>query len=187
MEAKFIEEKPMAGREVAVSAGLVVGRTGSDIELADPEVSRRHATFRDVDGGIAVEDLGSSNGTFVNEQPVQGIVALRPGDTVRFGNTVWRLGGDEGATVAAATPAAAAPPEPAPSEPGARGERPPTGIRQAIGTEPIYGEALPQFDPSRAPSPVLGAGGARRLEVTVYSYTVVIATAVAVVIYFVQR
>ena len=48
MEAKFIEEKPMAGREVAVIArAWWSGRTGSDIELADPEVSRRHATFRD--------------------------------------------------------------------------------------------------------------------------------------------
>ncbi len=191
METTFIEEKPMAGREVTVSAGLVVGRTGSDIELADPEVSRRHATFRDVDGGIAVEDLGSSNGTFVNEQPVQGIVTLQPGDTVRFGNTVWRLGGGggggEGATVAAGTPTAAAPQQPAPREPEASGERPPTGIRQAIGSEPVYGEALPQFDPSRAPSPVLGRSAARRLEVTLYSYTVVIATAAAVVIYFIQR
>ena len=179
MEATFVEEKPMAGREVTVSSGMVVGRTGSDIELADPEVSRRHASFRSVDGAIAIEDLGSSNGTFVNEQPVQGIVTIKPGDAVRFGNTVWRLAGGEGATVAAATPAASAP------EP--RGDRPPTGIRQAIGTEPVYGEALPTFDPSRAPSPVLGRSAARRLEVTLYSYTVVIATAAAVVIYFIQR
>jgi len=179
---KFIEEKPMAGRELEITAGLVVGRTGSDIELADPEVSRRHATFRDVDGGIAVEDLGSSNGTFVNEQPVQGIVTLQSGDTVRFGNTVWRLGGAEGATVAAATPGAAAP-EPA----AGGGDRPPTGIRQAIGAEPVYGEALPNFDPTRAPSPVLGRSAARRLEVTLYSYTAVIVAAGGVAIYFIQR
>ena len=180
MEVKFTEEQPMAGREVAVSAGMVVGRTGSDIELADPEVSRRHATFRTVDSGIGIEDLGSSNGTFVNEQRVTGIVALADGDTVRFGNTVWRLGGGGGggATVAAAAPAAPAPRDP---------DRPPTGIRQAIGQEPVYGEALPRFDPSRAPSPVLGAAAARRVEAVAYSYTVVLATAVAVVLYFVQR
>ena len=186
MEFAFIEEKPMEGREISVSPGHVIGRSGADIDLADPEASRRHATFRELDGGPAVEDLGSSNGTFVNEQRVQGVVALKPGDAVRFGNTVWRLGGapDAGATVAAATPTAAAPAPPAPES---RGDRPPTGIRQAIGNEPVYGEALPTFDPSRAPSPVLGAGAARRLEVTVYSYTAVIATAAAVVIYFIQR
>ena len=59
MEAKFTEEQPMAGREIPVSPGTVVGRTGSDIELADPEVSRRHAQFRAVDSGLAIEDLGS--------------------------------------------------------------------------------------------------------------------------------
>jgi hypothetical protein len=177
MEARFTEEQPMAGREVAVTAGMVVGRTGSDIELADPEVSRRHATFRTVDSGIGIEDLGSSNGTFVNEQRVTGIVALADGDTVRFGHTVWRLGGG-GETRAAAV---AAPP--APRDP----DRPPTGIRQAIGTEPVYGEALPRFDPTRAPSPVLGAAAARRVEAVAYSYTVVLATAVAVVLYFIQR
>lgn len=169
----------MAGREVAVSAGMVVGRTGSDIELADPEVSRRHATFRTVDSGIGIEDLGSSNGTFVNEQRVTGIVALADGDKVRFGHTVWRLGGGGGGE----TRAAAAPAPPAPRDP----DRPPTGIRQAIGAEPVYGEALPRFDPSRAPSPVLGAAAARKVEAVAYSYTVVLATAVAVVVYFIQR
>jgi len=179
MEARFVEEQPMAGREVVVSAGMVVGRTGSDIELADPEVSRRHATFRAVDSGLGIEDLGSRNGTYVNERRVDGIVALADGDAVRFGNTIWRLGGGGAGETRAA--AVAAPP--APRDP----DRPPTGIRQAIGQEPVYGEALPAFDPSRAPSPVLGAGAARKVEAVAYSYTVVLATAVAVVIYFIQR
>ena len=181
MEAKFIEEQPMAGREVTVTAGIVVGRTGADIELADPEVSRRHATFRAVDSGLGIEDLGSRNGTYVNERRVDGIVALADGDAVRFGNTVWRLGGGGGAGETTRRGRGGAP-----RAPRSRA-RPPTGIRQAIGTEPVYGEALPAFDPSRAPSPVLGAAAARRVEAVAYSYTVVIATAVAVVIYFIQR
>ncbi len=126
-------------------------------------------------------------GRFVNEQPVQGIVTLKPGDAVRFGNTVWRLGGGEGATVAAATPAAAPRSAAAPQPAAGGGDRPPTGIRQAIGAEPVYGEALPTFDPSRAPSPVLGRSAARRLEATLYSYTAVIVAAGGVAIYFIQR
>ena len=52
MEAKFVEEQPIGGaRGGRERPGMVVGRTGSDIELADPEVSRRHATFRTVDFG----------------------------------------------------------------------------------------------------------------------------------------
>ena len=124
----------------------------------------------------------------MNEQPVQGIVTLRPGDTVRFGNTVWRLGGERGRTVAAATPAAAAPRGARAARARGRGDRPPTGIRQAIGSEPVYGEALPAVRPvARAQPGARPLGRRAALEVTLYSYTVVIATAAAVVIYFIQR
>jgi pSer/pThr/pTyr-binding forkhead associated (FHA) protein len=54
-------------------------------------VSRRHAAIHQVDDGLAIEDLGSKNGTFVNERRVSGIVPVAPGDRIRFGNTVWRL------------------------------------------------------------------------------------------------
>jgi hypothetical protein len=88
----FVEERPVGGRQVEAVAGIVIGREGCDVVLADPEVSRRHATVRAFgDGGVAIEDLGSTNGTFVNERRVDGVVALRDGDSVRFGNTVWRL------------------------------------------------------------------------------------------------
>ncbi len=52
------------------------------MELNDPDVSRRHAVVRRVDEGLAVEDLGSTNGTFVNDRRVEGIAELvdrRPG------------------------------------------------------------------------------------------------------------
>jgi pSer/pThr/pTyr-binding forkhead associated (FHA) protein len=91
MEFLFVEEHPISGRRSLVSPGSRVGRQGADHLLADPEVSREHAVFREVDGELGIEDLGSTNGTFVNEQRVTGIRALAPGDRVRFGNTVWRL------------------------------------------------------------------------------------------------
>jgi pSer/pThr/pTyr-binding forkhead associated (FHA) protein len=87
----FIEESPMEGRERPAKAGTTIGRADSDVELNDPDVSRRHAVIRRVDAGVAVEDLGSTNGTFVNETRIAGIVELALGDRVRFGNTVWRL------------------------------------------------------------------------------------------------
>ncbi len=87
----FIEEEPISGLERPVGPGTTIGRAGSDVELNDPDVSRRHAAVRQVDHGLAVEDLGSTNGTYVNEQRVRGIVEIATGDRVRFGNTVWRL------------------------------------------------------------------------------------------------
>jgi pSer/pThr/pTyr-binding forkhead associated (FHA) protein len=88
---RFIEEMPIGGLERPAQPGTTIGRAGCDIALADPEVSREHAVLREIESALAVEDLGSKNGTFVNEQPVHGITELAAGDQVRFGNTVWRL------------------------------------------------------------------------------------------------
>src|SRR5918997_24318 len=87
----FVEQRPMEGREVEPTPDAVIGREGTDIVLADPEVSRRHAAIRAHGEGIAIEDLGSTNGTYVNDQRVQGTQPLSDGDTVRLGNTVWRV------------------------------------------------------------------------------------------------
>jgi pSer/pThr/pTyr-binding forkhead associated (FHA) protein len=91
MEFLFVEEHPMAGRESLVAAGMTVGREGCDHVLPDPEVSRKHATFRQVDGQLGIDDAASTNGTFVNEVRVTGVQVIVPGDRVRFGNTVWRF------------------------------------------------------------------------------------------------
>jgi pSer/pThr/pTyr-binding forkhead associated (FHA) protein len=90
-EFVFIEETPIEGREQPVSPGMTIGRADCDVELADPDVSRQHAVVRRVNGGLALEDLDSTNGTFVNEIRISGIAEIAVGDRVRFGNTVWRL------------------------------------------------------------------------------------------------
>jgi pSer/pThr/pTyr-binding forkhead associated (FHA) protein len=87
----FIEEAPIEGLERPAAPGLTIGRAETDVELNDPDVSREHAIVRRVDEGIAVEDLGSTNGTYVNDGRIRGIAEVKAGDRVRFGNTVWRL------------------------------------------------------------------------------------------------
>jgi predicted component of type VI protein secretion system len=87
----FVEQKPMEGREHALQAGATIGREGCEVNLMDPEVSRRHATIRDQGGSLAIEDLGSTNGTFVNDQRISVVTVLREGDVVRLGNTVWTM------------------------------------------------------------------------------------------------
>ena len=91
IELVFVEEKPMVGRIVHPNDGVTIGREGCDVLLADPEVSRRHAVIRERDVAVSVEDLGSKNGTFVNEERITGVTTLSTGDRVRFGNTVWRM------------------------------------------------------------------------------------------------
>ena len=90
-ELVFIEESPIVGLERPATPGMTIGRAGCDVELNDPDVSRRHAAIRRVDEGVGVEDLGSTNGTFLNGRRIEGIGELTTGDQIRFGNTVWRL------------------------------------------------------------------------------------------------
>ncbi len=68
---------------------MALGREGtSPIRLSDSEVSRRHAEIRpEPDAGFRLVDLGSANGTFVNDQPIAQVV-LHSGDRVRLGQTV---------------------------------------------------------------------------------------------------
>jgi len=68
---------------------LVVGRSAeSDLPLADRFLSRRHARlFREGDR-VLVEDLGSQNGTYVNEERIYAPAELRPGDVVRVSTSL---------------------------------------------------------------------------------------------------
>ena len=81
-----------AGRTFALGGEMVAGRDSSQpIAITDDQVSRRHARFTLAGGEVAVEDLGSRNGTYVNGQVVQGRRVLVAGDRVRRGLTVLEL------------------------------------------------------------------------------------------------
>jgi len=65
---------------------VMVGRSRfCDIRLQEDTVSRLHAAFTSTEHGVMLEDLGSSNGTYVNGEPVRGPTRLAVGDVVRFG------------------------------------------------------------------------------------------------------
>ena len=63
---------------------IVAGRSPEcDIVVEDPDASRRHALFSRTAAGFHVEDLGTPNGTFVNDQPLGGTHTLEVKDTVK--------------------------------------------------------------------------------------------------------
>ena len=70
---------------------MVIGREDADITIEDAEISRRHAEVRPSGGAIEIEDIGSTNGTFVNNERIQGARVLAPGDVVRVGQTELEL------------------------------------------------------------------------------------------------
>lgn len=61
------------------------------VRLSSDDVSRQHCLLRPTADGILVRDLGSRNGTFVNEAPVLTEVLLQPGDQLRVGPLVFRV------------------------------------------------------------------------------------------------
>lgn len=79
-----------AGAEIEVEDELEIGRAaeGSGRLAGDVEISRRHARIaRQDDGGYAIEDLGSTNGTIVNGSTIDGPHVLSTGDTLVLGAT----------------------------------------------------------------------------------------------------
>jgi DNA-binding winged helix-turn-helix (wHTH) protein len=77
----------VARREIALSPGEnILGREAGAVAWLDSaSVSRRHARIVVTGAGATVEDLGSRNGTHVNERPVTAPVPLEDGDEVRLG------------------------------------------------------------------------------------------------------
>jgi hypothetical protein len=76
------------GMEYDVGEGAVLGRGDrAEIRLDDPFASSRHARLSRQGGIVVLEDLGSTNGTYLNEELVSGPQPLHRGDRVRIGDS----------------------------------------------------------------------------------------------------
>jgi predicted component of type VI protein secretion system len=111
---------PHPGKVFALNKNeMYIGRDiNNEIVINDAEVSRKHARLLAQAGGYLLEDLGSTNGSFVNGQRLMGPHVLRPGEMIMFGENVslaFELVYDADATVIGAPPPAATytPPQPA--------------------------------------------------------------------------
>jgi pSer/pThr/pTyr-binding forkhead associated (FHA) protein len=68
------------------SQGATLGRGDVEIRLDDPFASAHHARISREGHVVVIEDLGSTNGTYLNEQPLSGPQPLHPGDRIRIGD-----------------------------------------------------------------------------------------------------
>ena len=85
-----VERAPghVAGMEYEVGEGAIMGRGDqAEIRLEDPFASSRHARLVRQGATIVLEDLGSTNGTYLNEELLSGPQPLHPGDRVRIGDS----------------------------------------------------------------------------------------------------
>lgn len=89
---KVVEPAPDRGRTYDLADELTLGRaTGCQITLDDTYVSQLHARVFRRDGDLFVEDIGSTNGTFVNRVKVVAPVPVRRGDRIQVGQTVLEV------------------------------------------------------------------------------------------------
>lgn len=91
-ELVVVEPVEAAGRAFALIGEMSIGRAaGCQITLDDTYASQIHARVFSRDNQWQVEDLGSTNGTWLNRHKVAGAMVIKPGDVLQIGNTVMEL------------------------------------------------------------------------------------------------
>jgi hypothetical protein len=89
---EFIEPDARFGERVELPAHLEIGRAPhNDLLLDDAYVSSKHASVDYDRDGLVLSDLGSTNGTYVNERPIDGPTRLKRGDVVQIGGFVFEV------------------------------------------------------------------------------------------------
>ena len=158
---------PLDGRRFELDGEIVLGREDATITLADEETSRRHAAIRVVEGAVVIEDLGSTNGTYVDGRRITTATTLSGGETIKMGQTIFHLEVeaeaepefDSGSTRIAQRPETLADPDrttmrarpPLPPEPPADPDR--TALRQRPrAPEPARAAPAPPSEPPAEPS-----------------------------------
>jgi hypothetical protein len=138
---------PLEGPEITI------GRESTNtIAINDVEVSRKHALMELRGSAYMIQDLGSTNGTFINGQRVTGPQALNPGDSLSLGEGIvlsYESAFDPNATMMSANinrpaPAPVMAPEPAPMPVSAPVAPPPA---------PIYSGQVPAGPVPPMPAP----------------------------------
>jgi pSer/pThr/pTyr-binding forkhead associated (FHA) protein len=132
-----------AGGEIVLEDELVIGRTvnGEGTLADDSELSRRHARITRVNGKLLLEDLGSTNGTFLNGQRIAAPSELHRGDKIAVGNSTLEL-----------------------VIPGGAGRETQVAQRPAVEGRPTAVNASPVRDPDATSArPVVPAGASARV------------------------
>jgi hypothetical protein len=215
----IVRSGPRSGERIELVGELVVGRENADLTVQDEEVSRRHLAVRPHEDGVELEDLGSTNGTFVDGARLSAVVVVSSGARVTLGETELEIEVEEpepeidpsatrlrdrpperDATIVRPAPVPAAPPPDATIAGAPVPPRPPAPPAPAPAQPPRAAPA----PAASAPSPATDArpfgsftpaaptrrrtGAATRLwgPATIV-FLVIIATAVALIIYFAAR
>src|SRR5512140_2471435 len=134
---RFISGKYQGGEfPLRMNREIIIGRSSDlDMVLVEDMVSRRHAKISSTDGEVYIQDMGSTNGTFVNGEKISGRALLHEGDRILVGTSIIKVVAVEGNVAA-------------PSESEARRKLEAGAQRQATSGRPMSGviEEIPLPD-----------------------------------------
>jgi hypothetical protein len=96
---RFISGKYQGGEfPLRMNREIIIGRSSDlDMVLVEDMVSRRHAKISSTDADVFIQDMGSTNGTFVNGEKIAGRAQLQEGDRILVGTSIIKVVGVEGA------------------------------------------------------------------------------------------
>jgi len=90
---RLLAPPEVKGRAYPLGEEVTLGRAaGCQVTIEDTYASQLHARVFQRDGKVFVEDLGSTNGTYLNRRKVTGPMVVQRGDRLQIGNTVLELG-----------------------------------------------------------------------------------------------
>jgi hypothetical protein len=93
LSLRLVAPAELKGRSYPLGDEVTVGRAaGCQVTIDDTYASQLHARVFLRDGQVFVEDLGSTNGTYLNRRKVTGPMPIQRGDKLQIGNTVLELG-----------------------------------------------------------------------------------------------
>jgi pSer/pThr/pTyr-binding forkhead associated (FHA) protein len=215
----IVRSGPRSGERIELIGELVVGRENADLTVHDEEVSRRHLAVRPHEDGVELEDLGSTNGTFVDGARLSAVVVVSSGARVTLGETELEIEvevpepepdpsatrlrerpPERDATIVRPAPVAAAPPAAKPPSdatiagapaPPAPPTAPPRAAPAPVAAEPrppaaVDARPFGTFTPA-APTRRRTGAATRLWGPATIVFLVIIATAVALIIYFGAR
>jgi predicted component of type VI protein secretion system len=210
----IVRSGPRAGERIELVGELVVGRENADVTVSDDEVSRRHLAVRPHEDGVELEDLGSTNGTFVDGARLSAVVVLSSSARVVLGDTELEIEVEEpepefdpsatrlrerpperDATIVAPVPAAPPPPDatiagaPVPPRPRAAPAEPrrPAPAPAVPGPAAAVGaQPFGSFTPA-APTRRRSGAATRQWGAAGVVFLVIIVTAIALIVYFAAR
>src|SRR5436190_9549681 len=211
----IVRSGPRAGERIELVGELVVGRENADVTVNDEEVSRRHLAVRPHEDGVELEDLGSTNGTFVDGARLSAVVVVSSTARVILGETELEIEVEEpepefdpgatrlrerpperDATIVAPVPAEPPPDAtiagaPVPPRPRVAPAEHPRAAPAPVAAAPAPAAAVDArpfrtFTPA-APTRRRGGAATRQWGAAGIVFLVIVATAIALIVYFAAR